>query len=217
MIIVNFKTYKEATLNGAVDLANTIKEVKEAMGVNIIACPQQIDLLKVKEVLPDSTWAQNVDPVKQGRGTGFFPVEVAKEVGVSGALLNHSEHRISAGVLGEAMAQCKNYGLTTTIFAGSIEEARIVAKFNPDYLAYEPPDLIASPDTSVARAKPEIIKDVVDEFKGMKVLVGAGIKDANDVKVSLERGAIGIAIASAVILADNPKEVLMSLASEFKK
>lgn len=217
MIIVNFKTYKEATLSAAVSLAQSIKEVGEASGVNVIACPQEIDLVKVHEILPQATWAQHVDPVKRGRGTGLFPVEVAKEVGVTGVLLNHSEHRISAGVLGEIMATCKSLGLTTTIFAGSIEEARIVSKFNPDYLAYEPPELIASPDTSVARAKPEVIKDVVDEFKNMKVLVGAGIKDANDVKVSLELGAVGIAIASAVILADNQKQVLESLASVFKK
>lgn len=217
MIIVNFKTYKQASLSAAVKLAESIKEVSENSGVKIIACPQEVDLKEVRQVLPEATWAQHVDPVKRGRGTGRFPVEVAKEAGVTGVLLNHSEHRISAGVLGEAMATCKSLGLTTTIFAGSIEEARIVAKFNPDFLAYEPPELIASPDTSVARSKPEVIKDVVDEFKDMKILVGAGIKDANDVKVSLELGAVGIAIASAVILAEDPKVVLTSLASEFKR
>jgi triosephosphate isomerase len=216
MIFINLKTYKEASGEGAVNLAGIAKEVENETSVKIIVCPQAVD---IKQVLQEGVgvWAQNIDAKKRGRATGWFPAEIAKEVGVEGTLLNHSEHKISVGELGEALSSSKDAGLKTLVFADSLEEARIVANLQPDFIGYEPPELIASPDTSVARAKPEVIRDVVQALPGSKVIVGAGIKDEKDVEVSIKLGATGIALASAVVLADNPKSVLTRLAQGFRK
>ena len=216
MIFVNFKTYKEAAGERALSLARVILEVSQESGVKIIACPQAIDLREVVKV-GCSVWAQHVDAVEQGKSTGWFPPEVAKEAGVSGVLLNHSEHKLTTGILGETMARSKELGLATLVFADSPEEALVVVKFQPDYLAYEPPELIAAPTTSVARSKPEIIEKVAREITDVQFLVGAGVKDSQDVKISLERGAKGIVLSSAVILSDDPKKVLEDLASGFQK
>lgn len=217
MIFINFKTYEEATGVAALSLATIASEVAKEEGIEIIVCPQEVDLRKTLEIEGVIVWAQHIDAISQGKSTGWFPSEVAREVGVKGVLLNHSEHKISAGELGETLSKTKEVGLKSLVFADGLEEARVVSQFEPDYIGYEPPELIASPDTSVARSKPEVVRNVVTELSGSKIIVGAGIKDKNDVEVSLELGAVGVALSSAFVLADNPKEVLSQLAKGFNK
>lgn len=216
MIVINFKTYPQSTGEKAIKLAEIIKEVSEETGVEIVACPQEVDLRNVIEILPRSTWAQSVNGMERGRATGWFPVEIAEEVGVTGTLLNHSEHKISAGELGEAINRAKDFNLKTLVFAADPSEARAASMLDPDYVGYEPPELIGSSETSVARAKPEVIGDVVKELPNTEVIVGAGVKDKNDVKVSLELGAAGVALASGLIKSEDPKTVLLELAGAFR-
>lgn len=216
MIVVNFKTYKESSGNNAIDLAKMINDVSGNTGVEIVSSPQAVDLREVVKATNHSVWVQHVDVAERGRATGWFPPEIAKEVGARGVLINHSEHKLSVGQLGETMTRCKNVGLETLILADTVEEAVIAAKFKPDWIGYEPPELIASETTSVARSKPEIIERVVKAIPEVPILVGAGIKDKNDVLVSLKRGAKGIVPSSAVIKAENPQKVLEDLAEGFK-
>lgn len=217
MIFINFKTYEEATGAAALSLATIAAEVAKEVGVKIIVCPQEVDLRKTLEIDGISVWAQHIDAVEQGKSTGWFPPEVAKQAGVEGVLLNHSEHKISTGELGETLKKTREAGLLNLVFADNLEEARIVSQFDPDFIGYEPPEFIASTDTSVAKAKPEVVRNVVTELPDSKIIVGAGIKEKEDVAVSLELGAFGVALSSAFVLADNPKEVLTELAKGFNK
>ena len=216
MIVVNFKTYQQASGEAAVKLTHSICDCAGETGVEIIVCPQAVDLRKVVAVSDHPVWAQHVDAVERGRVTGWFPPEVAKESGAVGTLLNHSEHKLSVGQLGETLARCKESGLKTLVFADSVEEAKVVSKFKPDYIGYEPPELVGSKTTSVARSKPDVIEKVVKAIADIPIFVGAGIKDKNDVLVSLKRGAKGVVPSSAVVLAKNPKKVLEDLAKGFK-
>jgi triosephosphate isomerase len=159
---------------------------------------------------------QHIDPGERGRQTGFIPARIAKEVGAVGALLNHSEHKLSVGVLGETMAKCKEVGLKTLVFADGLEEAMMITKFQPDYIGYEPPELVASKETSVSKSKPEVIEKVVKEVPSAPIIVGAGVKEMRDVEVALRLGAKGIAIASAVVLASDQKKIINELASAFR-
>jgi triosephosphate isomerase len=217
MIFINYKTYKQATGEKSLELSKIASKVAKEMGVEIIVCPQEVDLTKSLEIEEISVWAQHVDIRPQGKSTGWFPIEVAKEMGVKGTLLNHSEHKISTGELGETLSKAKESGLLSLVFADTPQEARVVSQFNPDFIGYEPPELIASPDTSVAKAKPEVVKNVINDLPNSKIIVGAGIKDQNDVRVSLELGAAGVALSSAFVLADDPQAVLMDLAGGFNK
>ena len=216
MIFVNFKTYKQSSGKRAISMARVIGDVAGESGVEIISCPQTVDLKDVVKVSDHPVWAQHIDPEGRGRATGWFPPEIAKEAGAKGVLLNHSEHKLSVGQLGETLTRCKEADLETLVFADSVEEARVVAKFRPDFIGYEPPELIASKTTSVARSKPEVIERVVKAITDIPILVGAGVKDRKDIKVSLQRGAKGVALSSGVILATNPKEALEELVEGFK-
>ncbi len=218
MLFVNFKTYRQSTGENAVLLAKQIKTVSDASGVVIIPVVQASDIREVKEATGVEVWAQKIDPVSFGAHTGAVLPEAVKEDGASGVFLNHSEARFeNDSDLEKAVLRAKEVGLKTLIFAKDIAELERYAKLCPDFLAYEPPELIGSRETSVARAKPEIIGQAVILLKNFDtpLIVGAGISDALDVKKSLELGAVGVAVASSVVLADNPLEKLKELVGGF--
>jgi triosephosphate isomerase len=216
MIFVNFKTYRESTGELAVSLAQVIGDVASETGVEIVACPQAADLREVVKVSNHPVWAQHIDVQERGRATGWFPAEIAKGAGAEGTLLNHSEHKLSVGVLAEVLARCRTVGLKSLVFADDLKEAKIIAKLQPDLIGYEPPELVGSKTTSVAKSKPEVIANVVKAIPEIPILIGAGVKDIQDVKVGLKRGAKGIGVSSAVVLAEDPKKALEELAKGFK-
>ena len=217
MIIVNFKTYKEASGENAVNLAVKLSDASKDLGTELIISPQTVDLEKVIEKVDCPIWAQHADPKEQGKTTGWDAPTSLKEVGAEGVLLNHSEHKLSVEELGEALSKSKAAGLKTLIFADTPDEALAVSKLKPDYIGYEPPELIASADTSVAREEPEIIKKVIDELPDSKILVGAGVKDSVDVQTSIKLGAVGVVLSSAIVLAEDPVLVLKDLAKGFNR
>jgi len=159
-------------------------------------------------------WTEHVDAATFGAHTGSIIPEAVKEDGATGTFLNHSEHRFpDIKTLEIAIARAKEVGLKTLIFAGSLEELGNVLKLKPDYVSYEPPELVGSKTTSVAEAEPEIIGKAVTMAKdeGLPLIVGAGIKSSEDIKVSLELGATGFAIASSIVTSPDPKKELMEL------
>jgi triosephosphate isomerase len=101
--------------------------------------------------------------------------------------------------------------LKTLVFASSIKQLGKIEKLKPDFLVYEPPELVAG-KLSVSEAKPEIIKKIRKEIK-MPFLVGAGIHSRDDVKKAFGLGASGFVVSSAIVLSKNPGKVLKLLLS----
>jgi triosephosphate isomerase (TIM) len=216
MFLVNFKTYQEVTGEKSVSMAKAIQEVAKNYEVETIICPEAVDARDIMREVELPVWAQHVDVYSAGQSTGWFPPEVAKAEGFSGTLLNHSEHKLEKHMLEEIVHQCKKEGLKVLIFAASQEEAMEVAKFEPDYVSYEPPELIGSQKSSVAESRPETIRKVVESLPNIPILVGAGIKSTQDVKVSLQMGAKGVLVSSAIVLAEDPKQKTQELLDGFK-
>ena len=81
----------------------------------------------------------------------------------------------------------KLLGLKTLIFAGNIPELLSIRELRPDFVSYEPPELVGSKTTSVAQAKPEVIAQAVESAKesSLPLIVGAGIKSEEDIRVSI--------------------------------
>ena len=84
------------------------------------------------------------------------------------------------------------------VFVSNLKQAKKIEELKPDYLIFEPPELVAG-KKSVSKTKPELIKKISKNLK-MKFLVGAGIHSREDVKKALELGAYGIAVSSALSL-----------------
>jgi len=188
--------------------------VQEETGVRIVAVPQLADLRNCVETGVDC-WVQHIDPVEQGKNTGWITVEDVEEAGAKGTLLNHSEHKLEPLVLEKTMQLIGNMAFEACICAGAAAEAEMVASFGPDFIAYEPPDLIGSTTKSVASERPDIIGDVVKRVS-LPVLVGAGVHSPDDVRTSVKLGAKGILLATDVVLAEDPEAQLRELAMAFK-
>jgi triosephosphate isomerase len=213
IIIVNFKTYPSSTGEEAVHLAKICEKVAFETGTDIRVAVCAPDIFPVSKAVSIPVYAEHVDSYPPGRYTGSVLPEVVRTAGATGTLLNHSEHQIPMKKLEESIKRAKAVSLATVVCADSPEKAGKIAHMKPDFIAVEPPELIGG-DISVSKAQPEIISRSVHDIKeqyGIRLLVGAGIKDRQDVVTALELGADGILIASGITLADDPEKALKGL------
>jgi triosephosphate isomerase len=221
MIFVNFKTYKEGTGEKAVKLAGVCEEIAKKSKIEIIPVVQVVDLYHVKHRFPKlGIWIQHLDPHPPGKYSGWTNLEAVIEAGASGTILNHSEHQIPPGTVRQIIKRAKSSDTRYKEFkilvcCKSSGQAERLAKFKPDFLAYEPPELIGSREKSVASEKPKAIANLVKMVLDIPIIVGAGIHSQRDVEISLKMGAKGILVATDVVLAKNPKKELEDLAKGF--
>ena len=203
IIVINFKTYKQG--KRVLKLAKQIEKINK----NIIIGVQASDISELTQKTKLKIYSQHVDYMKPGRETGFILPEAIKKDKATGTFLNHSEHKLSLGVLKKTIKRCKKIRLKTLVFASSLKEAKKIARLKPYYLVIEPPELVGG-KLSISKAKPELIKNIAQNLK-MKFLVGAGIHSNEDVKKALEFGASGIAASSAITKSKNPVKKLREL------
>lgn len=219
MIFVNYKTYEEGSGKNALALTKILEEVAKETQIKIIPVVQVIDAESVVASTTLEVWVQHVDPLTYGAHTGWtLPDEVAK-IGVSGVFLNHSEHKFdNFDALYAASEKSIAANLKTLVFAGSLDELTKVSELGTTYVAYEPPEFIGSTTTSVASAQPEIIAKAAEiaRGKGLPLIVGAGVHSMDDVKKSLDLGAVGVAVATDIVKAQDPRRELMDLVEGFK-
>ena len=209
-IITNFKAYDQGFGKEAVEMAQIHQKVSKDTGVSIGIAVSAIDLKEIVQLVDIPVFVQHIDPINCGRGTGSVLPEAVKDVGAYGTLLNHSEKRLNLDALRHSLERAKEVGLKQIVCAETAEEGRTFLELDPDMIAVEPPELIGG-DISVSTANPEIIDRSVEMLGEGRVIVGAGVKDARDVKIAFELGASGILIASGVMKADDPESVLRDL------
>ncbi len=213
LILLNFKTYPEAAGKKALVLAKKLEKVR-AKKYEIVIAPSLPTLEEVTAGTSLTVYSQHTDLAGLGAYTGKIAAQELKGIGVKGTLLNHSERKIPLPILKKIVGECKKHKLITVICASSLEEAKQVAKFTPDYIAYEPPELIGG-DISVTKAKPEIIAKAVEVVKKIspktKVLCGAGVQSRDDILKALQLGAKGVLIGHAVPKSKDPTKFLQEL------
>jgi triosephosphate isomerase len=215
MILINFKIYPESFGDRALELAKIIKNISDKSKVRIVIAASALDALRIQQESGAEVWLQNVDEFDQGKHTGWISSRQAFELGIKGSLINHSEHKIPKGKIAKIIKQ-KPKGFEIMCCVSSVNHIRNwTNKLKPEWILYEPPELIASKDKSVATENPEMIKAAVEALDKSKLLVGAGVKNQEDVKVSLKMGAKGVGLSSAFVLDNNPQEVLEKIVSGF--
>jgi triosephosphate isomerase len=137
-----------------------------------------------------------------------------KASGARGTLINHAEHKQTAEAIASTVELCKGCGITAIVCADTVKYAAQIAKFVPDMIAVEPPELIGG-DISVTDADPKIVENTVNSVKAVdrsiSVLCGAGVKTGAEVKKALELGADGVLLASGVVRSKDPKVSLLDL------
>ncbi len=215
ILVTNFKAYKQATGINAVELAKTHELIVKELGVNIAIAGQAMDLQMLAASVSLPVLAQHVDGCGYGAYTGHVPVEIAHGMGVDGALLNHSERRLSDTQIQMAVDDMKRLGMLSVICSESVEEAHRFIEMGADFVAIEPPELIGG-EISVSTARPELITEAVEKIGSDNVLIGAGIKTGEDVRIAMELGAGGVLVASGVVCSDNPAQALRNLCQGLK-
>lgn len=215
ILITNFKCYQESTGARAVELAKLHERVANELGVNVAVVGMSLDLYMLAMSVSIPVLAQHLDGVGWGAYTGLVPVEVARSVGIDGAMLNHSERRISDSDIERALERMKAQNMLSLVCAENLEEGARFAAMGADFVAIEVPELIGG-DVSVSSARPELIQEAVAKIGAGKVIVGAGIKTADDVRKALQLGAAGVLVASGIIKAPDPLNALREMCGALK-
>ncbi len=214
LIAINYKTYLEATGKNALKLSKEIDSMAKQYKIETIVIPQTIDICKIMENTSYiGVYAQHVDNVKPIKNTGKTTIESLKEAGVKGILLNHSEDQQNLENLEELIKKAKLMRMRTIVCAQDINQVRSLSSFTPDFIAYEPPELIGT-DKSLAEVNPNIIEESVKAVYKLspntKLLIGAGIKTRDDLNVVINKGAHGVLVSTGIVKAKNPDEVLLN-------
>ena len=215
MILVNFKIYRETFGEGSIKLARACKSAAEKSGVKIYPVVSAIDACRIIKEVDIEVMIQHTDGMIEGARSGFVSTEQAALAGISGSLVNHSEHKLKPGAIKGMLSIWPEKFKSVVCIQTHGQAERWAKNIKPDYIAYEPSYLIGNKEKSVATEKPEVIKKIVERYSGIPVLVGAGIHTVEDVKISLSLGAKGILISSAIVKSANPEADLLELAKAF--
>lgn len=215
LIVVNFKLYEQGTGDGALKLAKICEKVSVESGVNIIVVVNPIDLEDVVNAVNIPVFVQHVDPVSYGSHTGQISPELVFSAGAKGVLLNHNEDRIDDEVLKNTIKKSQEAGLVTLVCLEGIESFEKFKNMNADLYALEPKELIGGSE-AVSTAACSVIENAVNVFENGRIIVGGGVKSADDVKVALALGASGVLVASAVVRSEDPYSALLKLVSGLK-
>lgn len=213
VIIVNFKLYHSGSGERALNLAKILDRVAEERDASIAIAVNPLDFSKIEGEVSIPVMLQHVDAVDYGAHTGRINMELAKERGVDGLLINHSERRLTIADIDYLVHRAREMNMVSVVCTNNARVSGAVAFLNPDFVAMEPPELIGG-DVSVSTARPEAIVETIEAVKSVRdvpVLVGAGIKNGNDVKKAIELGAKGVLVASGIVKARDPERAINDL------
>lgn len=217
MILVNFKIYKETFGEGAIRLAKICDEIAKKSKKRIVVTTSALDAVRVSRETGVETWLQHADEYEEGRKTGWVSMKQAMKLGIKGSLVNHFERQLPKGRAIQVV-KCRPKGFEICLCVKSLGQIeRWATRAKPDYILFEPPELIGSKKGSVATVASGSIKKAVELCGKIPLIVGAGVKNGEDVRISLKMGAMGVGLASGFVLNQDPKKVLMNIVEGFRK
>ncbi len=127
MFIINCKNYEEIAGDKIIKFVKIAEKVSKKYKIKIaVAPPQHLVGLVSKSSIP--ILAQHVDVSKVGSTTGFVVPELLKKSGVSGSLINHSEHRISSKEIAYLVSKLRNLKMISILCVKDVSEAKKYAK-----------------------------------------------------------------------------------------
>lgn len=214
LILINFKSYREASGIKGLELARVAQKVSQDVGLTIAIAPQLTDLHYIASNVEIPVFSQHVDEVLPGSFTGHVTLEAIKDAGAVGTMVNHSERRVRADQIDIIVKRARELGLTTVVCTNTPEVTAAMAALGPDIVAIEPPELIGT-GIPVSKAKPEVVTSSVELVKrinpSVRVLCGAGITTGEDVAAALRLGTVGVLLASGVVKAKDWEKAIRDL------
>lgn len=210
VLIVNFKTYLEATGNRALRLARACEDAAVRYNVDVRVAVQALDLAAIAQAVKIPVYSEAVDPVRPGQHTGAITAAAIRAEGGRGAILNHSERYMSTAMVEEAARFLGEERLDVCVCAESLARlAELSGRVAPDFFCIEPPELIGG-DVSVSTARPDLVKRAV-QVSTRPLLIGAGVRHYEDYRLALELGCAGVLVSSGIAKAEHPEKALREL------
>lgn len=213
-VVLNVKTYSEATATNAINLAKLMDTLAKETGASLAIAVQATDIYPCATSVSIPVYAEHIDPITPGSHTGWTLPEAVKQAGAVGTLINHSEHRLQLADIETCISRAKELSLDQIVCTNNIATSIAGASLRPAFIAVEPPELIGG-DISVTTADPGIVSGTVEKVqtinKEIGILCGAGVKNGKDVAKALELGADGVLLASGVVKAKDQEAVLRDL------
>jgi len=220
IIIVNYKTYSEATGKKAVKLSKIAEEVSVESGVNVGVAPQFADIASIADAVSIPVFSQHIDPITPGSFTGHILLESVKEAGAVGTLINHSERRLKMFDIEAIITKTRESDLVSVVCTNNAAVSAAAAALKPDMIAVEPPELIGT-GIPVSKSKPEVVSGTVELVKRINpdvvILCGAGITRGEDVAAALRLGTEGVLVASGIVKAKDPRKILLEFTEAITK
>jgi len=114
MFIINCKNYNEISGEKINKLAAIAEKISKKFKIQIALAPphHQLASIKKSKLL---VFAQHLDDAKVGSTTGYMIPEIVKKSKVNGALINHSEHRISPKEITNLVKRLKKLKMKTVV------------------------------------------------------------------------------------------------------
>ncbi len=217
-LILNFKTYLQASGENATKLAEIVAAVSNNSPVQLVICPQAADIYRIREKFPNlKIWAQHMDPISPGRHTGWTSPTTLLMSGANGTLINHSEHKLeNVDEIKSTIETCKQYQLLSCVALNDTKLINELKSSSPDIIAFEPQELIGG-SNSILDLDPQRAIEFIAQAQnsGSSLVLGAGVRDKQDISTALSLGFQGVLIASGFVTATDPTNYLQSLLEVF--
>ena len=111
VIVLNVKTYAEATGEKAIEIGKIMEKVSNETGVSMAIAVQATDISLCTRQLNIPVFAEHIDPITPGSHTGWTLPGAVKNVGAIGTLINHSEHRLKLADIDTCITMAKEHNL----------------------------------------------------------------------------------------------------------
>lgn len=220
LVVINFKTYPQASGERGLLLAQTCEAVAKEYGVSVAVAPQIPDLYPICRGVDIPVLSQHMDSVEPGQNTGHIVGETLVEIGCRGTLLNHSERRMLLADVEGAVRRAELLNLMSIVCTNNVMTSVAAAAMRPNAVAIEPPELIGT-GVSVSKSKPEVVAGTVAAIRSVNkdvvILCGAGISNGEDVRAAIDLGTQGVLLASAVTKSNRPADVLRDLLAPLRE
>lgn len=208
MIVINLKNYKAGG-----DVIDLVQKIRIYYNKAIIAAPT-VEIAETVKSTPLQIYAQHVDFREPGKSTGYVLPENLLNAGVTGSLLNHSEHRIPLTEIKKTIKRCNEIGFKLIVCATTLRQVGQIKKLNPYAIAFEDKNLIST-GKSITEYDAHEVKKFAELLKGTSIipLCGAGITSGKDVASAIILGCKGVLVASAVANSRKPEKFLKEVAA----
>jgi len=215
-LILNLKNYPEILGKRATEIAQVAEGVADEQEVEVIVAPPTPMIGLVASRVKIGVFSQKAESEEVGQSTGALVPESIKAAGASGSILNHSEAPLALTDMEALIPRMKSIGLRICLCAGMSVQVRRLSRFQTEYLAIEPPELIGT-GIAVSSARPALIETSIraarsSGFRG-RILCGAGIVGGEDVSKAVKLGVDGVLVSSSVVKARNWSTKLTELAN----